>query len=71
MSEPKTVRFNEEEQKILEEAKEIWEVKGHHGGDSKAIKKSLEFFVNFHKKAEDKFDRNFGQSEKEYLREKL
>lgn len=68
---PRTVRFNEEEEEILEEAKRIWRVKGHHGGDSKAIKKSLEFFVNFHSKAEDKFDRNFGESEKEYLREKL
>lgn len=71
MSGPRTVRFNEEEEKILEEAQEIWRVKGGPGGPSKAIKRSLEFFVNFHKRAEDKFDREFGEGEKKYLRKKL
>jgi len=56
-------RLNEEEKKELEKAKEIMELDGKHGGDSKAYRKAIRYFLNNKNRPIRDFEARYGSEE--------
>lgn len=65
------VRLNEKEKRKLEMVKEILDLDGAFGGDSKAIRRALSFFIENHDKAVQDFKGRYGNEEIARIKEAI